>query len=893
MGASESKLAFRQGIFRLSEERRIPADDPYWTGFWQLPESVEDVFTLFAPVDIRRTRDTAVENLETLLLAITSRLNALRHHPSFPDPELAPPRDALNCIRVLSRLLPFIYEAEHLEEWEERFFWGQRRKKTRQAQLASRVLFDESRNEEDQETQPRDEDYENAKPLAEELLDNLVDLLFFAGFTIPPLPSAKGKVQYSIWRGGIGCHTSMGTSKELESNRTEILRLLLTLTGQSMYMSSNLLPVKGVKSLTYLVTCPDKKLVLSVLCSLLNTTLKYNPTPWKMPYDHVVWKDSKQILVIYSLQLLLVLLLYPIPEAGSGAPPKNYYRHFFGRLHQPQDFQFLVDGMTRILNQPMQATSSYLPGSQKSVKWAPEMMILFWEALQCNKRFRSFIVDSNRAHDFIIICIFYANEYKTDPTNHGIVKMCVFLLQTLSVEPNFGKNLFKRFEAQDTLPPAIKLPNFRGTYGDFVIISIHTLMTTGKGKLDAVYPALLAILNNIAAYVEHLSAAACSKLLQLFTSMSSPSFLLANETNHTLLASLLKFINTIIEHQYNKNPYLIYTILKSKRRFEGLRAFTLDSGQQEMEQQRHRKKASFATTEHSSHPSYSQQSEGIQSPTRALSHVPEEDGTFAVGDDESDEETSQPATPSHFSPSLENSQVPSLASPIDESIPHQLRGLSEKARGKMPAGQAAFSRQNSTTSLSSYSAAPSVLTSSNGFVPTAAWIESWVPELPLHTILTVISAIFPHVQSSALDSSLNPEARTLLSELPSFSEEPHIQAVLSDPSPAQVHLFEWSPLSLGWYESLLWGFIFSGEMVVGSASGSTPGTVGVWNGTAIKLFRVQEAAAQGPTLLAPKGAVDAVGSSIVQRIGNLNLRGHGAASQESQAESEPLRTREV
>ncbi|EEP78992.1 conserved hypothetical protein [Uncinocarpus reesii 1704] len=840
MGASESKLVFRQGIFRLSEEKNIPADDPYWTGFWELPESVEDVFTLFAPVDIRRTRDTALGNLETLLLAVTSRLTALRHHPSFPDPQLAPPREALNCIRVLTRLLPFLYEAEHLEIWEEKFFWGQRKRKTRQAQLASRVLFDESRNEEDRDAQPQEEDYEDAKPLAEELLDTLVDLLFFAGFTIPQLPSTKGKVQYSIWQSGIGCHTSMGSNKELESNRMEILRLLLTLTGQSMYMPPNLLPVKGVKSLTYLTTCPDKKLVLSVLCSLLNTTLKYNPAPWKMPYDHVVWKDSRQILVIYSLQLLLTLLLYPIPEGGNGAPPKNYYRHFFGRLHQPQDFQFLVDGMTRILNQPVRfpalaPTSSYLPGSQKSVKWAPEMMMLFWEALQCNKRFRSFIVDSSRAYDFIIICLFYANEYKTDPTKHGIVKMCVFLLQTLSVEPGFGCNLFKKFDAQDTLPPSIRLPNFRGTYGDFLIISIHTLMSTSKGKLDAVYPALLAIMNNIAAYTEHLSPAACSRVIQLFASMASPSFLLAQETNHVLLSSLLKFINTVLEHQYSN----------------------------------------------------------IRTPVQSLSHVPEEDSAFAIGDDDSDEETQRQPTPSQSSPSLGNSGTPSLASPTDESVPHQLRGLSEKARGKMPAGQAAFSRQNSNTSLNSYAAASSLSTTASGFVPTAAWIESWVPELPLHTILTVISAISPHVQAAALESSLNPEARTLLSELPSFKEEPHIQAVLSDPSPIQVHLFEWSPLSLGWYESLLWGFIFSSEMVVGSASGSTPGAVGVWNGTALKLFRVQEAAAQGPTLLAPKGAVDAVGSSIVQRIGSLNLRGRSSVSQDGQGESESLRVREV
>lgn len=30
MGASESKLVFKQGIFRLSEENDIPADDSYW-----------------------------------------------------------------------------------------------------------------------------------------------------------------------------------------------------------------------------------------------------------------------------------------------------------------------------------------------------------------------------------------------------------------------------------------------------------------------------------------------------------------------------------------------------------------------------------------------------------------------------------------------------------------------------------------------------------------------------------------------------------------------------------------------------------------------------------------------------------------------------------------------
>ncbi|SLM39067.1 Hid-1, partial [Lasallia pustulata] len=73
--------------------------------------------------------------------------------------------------------------------------------------------------------------------------------------------------------------------------------------------------------------------------------------------------------------------------------------------------------------------------------------------------------------------LFYAIEYKTDATRQGIVRMCVFVLQTMSVEAAFGKNLNNKFEAQETLPPSIRLQNFKGTYADFLISSIHTLIT--------------------------------------------------------------------------------------------------------------------------------------------------------------------------------------------------------------------------------------------------------------------------------------------------------------------------------------------------------------------------------------------------------------------------------
>jgi hypothetical protein len=95
--------------------------------------------------------------------------------------------------------------------------------------------------------------------------------------------------------------------------------------------------------------------------------------------------------------------------------------------------------------------------------------MLFWEAIQCNKRFRSFIIDTDRAHDFTILVLFYAMDQKTDPTKQGLIRMCVFILQTMSVESNFGKSLNKRFEGQESLPISIRIANFHGSYADYLI----------------------------------------------------------------------------------------------------------------------------------------------------------------------------------------------------------------------------------------------------------------------------------------------------------------------------------------------------------------------------------------------------------------------------------------
>lgn len=147
----------------------------------------------------------------------------------------------------------------------------------------------------------------------------------------------------------------------------------------------------------------------------------------------------------------------------------------------------------------------------------------------------------------------------------------------------------------------------------------------------------------------------------------------------------------------------------------------------------------------------------------------------------------------------------------------------------------------------------------------------------MHTILTLISQLGPQIPVSGGSDETAAALKAI--------QDKEIRGI--DPSPIRVHLFEWSPLSLGWYESLLWSFVFAGELLV------SKGTAGVWNNTSIRLFRVQEAAAQTPSLLAPRGAVDAVGTNLVHRIGSLNLRGPATQAPGNSGNNAPPTVRDV
>ena len=246
---------------------------------------------------------------------------------------------------------------------------------------------------------------------------------------------------YTIWENGVGSTIPICTYKDNESNRTEVLRLLTVLLSKSMYVPPSRLLSKEDLWLRYVAVKIEKKVVLVMLCSLLNTICNYDPTGW-VPYNHVVNGSPREQLVSFCLTILLVLLDYRSPHQAelmrqhdnavaaspthdlptsievltsenSDSVPKtsvelevftpqqdnshqkqeeNAFRHYMSKLHRKQDFQFLMDGVYRLLTNPMTALNTYLPGSTKRVGCYVDVLMLSWRLIETNPVSRVHIV---------------------------------------------------------------------------------------------------------------------------------------------------------------------------------------------------------------------------------------------------------------------------------------------------------------------------------------------------------------------------------------------------------------------------------------------------------------------------------------------------------------------
>ncbi|KAK4468924.1 hypothetical protein MN116_007590 [Schistosoma mekongi] len=584
MGGDNSKLGYRNAVIQLTTKTQPvdSNDDNFWNQFWaEYPMSIQDIFALVPAAEIRALRTEAPNNLATLCYKAVERIAQVSESasPTTKDQVIV-----LNCIRLLTRLLPYIFEDV---EWRS-FFW-------------SPLPSDPSISQEQGEF----------VPLAQSLLSALCDLLFCPDFTVhsisksgPEGPEDMHTIDSCeyIWQSGVGFAQAPTVNAMHDSNRTEILKLILTCFSETMYLEQEEAHRTENKWVTFFTSTANRH-ALPLFASLLNVVCAYDPVGLGVPYNHLMFSDSREPLVEVALQILCITLepdpivssptysnasfrdlnsthSHPFSDAdeqlslnGAGVTSQNsgtgdtlnsemnLFVNYMCRIHRDEDFAFILSGISRLLNNPLAQT--YLPGSSKKVQMHQELLVFFWRICECNKKFMYYVLKSSQVLDLLVPILYHLNNSRNDQSRMGLIHVGVFILLLLSGERNFGVRLNKPYRHRSLLD----VPVFTGTHADLLVIVSHRLITSGHNNLNPLFDCLLTIIANVSPYLKSLSMVSSNKLLHLLDAFSQPWFLYSSPSNHQLVFLLLEVFNNIIQYQFDGNSNLVYTLIRKRQIF--------------------------------------------------------------------------------------------------------------------------------------------------------------------------------------------------------------------------------------------------------------------------------------------------------------------------------------
>lgn len=358
---------------------------------------------------VRSALFEAPENVATLLRVVITRLSTLISDHTFPSASVSSvtslatsliksrssatagdtTKQVLNCLRLLQRVLPVIFELDsETNVFEAEVLWKREQldqdvHDPQTSNASQFVIEDEDDDEEEEETgptpqpsstTPQSQSKKELPSLAENLFGSLVDLLFCCGFTLPAKVKVDHhKINYVIWsvnseenlclsspfsrEKGVGSTSDFGPNSAYDNNKVEVLRLLLVLLSRQIYIPSGALLTKPSLYSIHFVQKTPRRSVLTILCSLLNTAMNFNSAPQntmeglaglagKLPYNHLVIKgeDTRANLVSLCLQVLCVVLDFQSGEARdsqtgpidnpSSTPTTrtNAFRYFLAKL---------------------------------------------------------------------------------------------------------------------------------------------------------------------------------------------------------------------------------------------------------------------------------------------------------------------------------------------------------------------------------------------------------------------------------------------------------------------------------------------------------------------------------------------------------------------------------
>ncbi|XP_018544974.1 protein HID1b [Lates calcarifer] len=806
MGNADSKLHFRKAVIQLTTKTQPveATDDAFWDQFWvDASTTVQDVFALVPAAEIRAVREESPSNLATLCYKAVERLvqGAESGCPSERERQIV-----LNCTRLLTRILPYIFEDA---DWRG-FFWST----VPGAGRAGRL--------------DEDGDDDESRPLAESLLLAIADLLFCPDFTVQShkknSPDTGEDIRSIdsceyIWEAGVGFAQSPPLNYVHDLNRTELLKLLLTCFSEAMYLPPSS-ERKNINPWVAFFCSTDNRHALPLFTSLLNVVCAYDPVGYGIPYNHLLFSDHREQLVEQAVQILIVTLEHEAGSAASAAlqaldastspspeeeqepaGPENLFVNYLSRIHREEDLSFILKGLARLLNNPLVQT--YLPRSTKKIQFHQELLILFWKFCDFNKKFLFFVLKSSDVLDMLVPILFYLNDARADQSRVGLMHIGVFIILLLSGERNFGVRLNKPY----TLRVPMDIPVFTGNHADLLIVIFHKIITSGHQRLQPLFDCLLTIIVNISPYLKSLSMVAANKLLHLLEAFTTPWFLFSSSQNHHLVFFLLEVFNNIIQYQFDGNCNLVYAIIRKRNVFHQLANLPSDAPSIQKALQRKKEKKSGISRTNSA------ENESMEGSRPA---VPAEPGTLKA---------SLEATPG-IDKITEKSQVsedgtmvavPQSESPQVTADNGATTGASDTESNSerdhevyRSESEAARSRLSSVSSSVAWSASPD-------------WVLSWKAKLPLQTIMRLLQVLVPQVEKICIDKGLTDE-----SEILKFLQHGTLVGLLPIPHPILIRKYQANAGTAMWFRTYMWGVIYLRNV-------DPP----VWYDTDIRLFEIQ------------------------------------------------------
>ncbi|KAK5914012.1 hypothetical protein CgunFtcFv8_008481 [Champsocephalus gunnari] len=794
MGSTDSKLNFRKAVIQLTTKTQPveATDDAFWDQFWaDTTTTVQDVFALVPAAEIRAVREESPSNLATLCYKAVEKLvqGAESGCPTEREKQVV-----LNSTRILSRILPYIFEDQ---DWRG-FFWST-------VPGAGRAGTDEL------------DDDDGARPLAESLLLAIADLLFCPDFTVHSHRRGPDSVENMqsidsceyIWEAGVGFAQSPPLNYIHDLNRTELLRLLLTCFSEAMYLPSSTDNSVLNPWVTFFCSTENRH-ALPLFTSLLNVVCAYDPVGYGIPYNHLLFSDYREQLVEQAVQILIVTLEHdggvphrpPSPssiEEQETAGPENLFVNYLSRVHREEDFDFVLKGLARLLTNPL--TQTYLPNSTKKIQFHQELLVLFWKLCDFNKKFLFFVLKSSDVLDILVPILFYLNDARADQSRVGLMHIGVFILLLLSGERNFGVRLNKPYSVHVPMD----IPVFTGTHADLLIVVFHKIITTGHQRLQPLFDCLLTIVVNVSPYLKSLSMVAANKLLHLLEAFSTTWFLFSVAQNHHLVFFLLEAFNNIIQYQFDGNCNLVYAIIRKRNVFHQLVNLPSDSACIQKGLQRKRKTPDVISR------TSSQETVSMEGSHPA---VPAEPGTL---------KTSLVAIPA-IDKLTEKSQV----SEDGTMVSVQKTGASQAAPSEQSAvtgtsdTESNSGRENEVTEMERRHF--SIASSTSSWAPTPEWVLSWKSKLPLQTIMRLLQVLVPQVEKICIDKGLTDE-----SEILKFLQHGTLVGLLPVPHPILIRKYQANAGTAMWFRTYMWGVVYLRNV-------DPP----IWYDTDVRLFEIQK-----------------------------------------------------